>query len=488
MCIGEDRMIFQALDFLDSFSASEIDWMMSNARQETLITAAVLVQEGARSNSIYFIVDGLFDVLIYDATGRAHRMAQLGPGQIVGEISWLDGQPIAATIKAAENSSVLALQASTLAQRISSDTTFALNAYKAVARLEIQRLKAVGPLILGLQQSTNAPLPAAISGVLGSLGEQLAQFTDIVIDADKRILETKGEIPQDIKERILAEFDLLSKNLSDVIYFSNMPESGLAAIGRQAQREILPWIQLASTAERFYSKPRGYAGDYLTIQLMYDNVPSGVGRIGPLIDECFLSSAAAKAVRNRRGLLKDKIKQQRKMQEGIVRLTSLACGPAQEVFDTFSELGADGFDVTGIDIDREALSLLSDRIEKDRVPFRPQHGNLIYLATGRQTLDLPPQDLIYSIGLIDYFNDAFVIKLIDWIFDHLRSGGRVILGNFCPKNPSRAIMDHVLEWRLIHRDESKMDELYCASKFRKPSTSVLFEDEGINLFAECVKD
>jgi hypothetical protein len=49
-------------------------------------------------------------------------------------------------------------------------------------------------------------------------------------------------------------------------------------------------------------------------------------------------------------------------------------------------------------------------------------------------------------------------------------------------------MDYVLDWRLIHRDESKMDELYCASKFGKSSTRVLFEDEGINLFAECVKD
>jgi hypothetical protein len=37
-------------------------------------------------------------------------------------------------------------------------------------------------------------------------------------------------------------------------------------------------------------------------------------------------------------------------------------------------------------------------------------------------------------------------------------------------------------------DEGKMDELYGASKFGKASTRVLFEDEGINLFAECVKD
>ena len=35
------------------------------------------------------------------------------------------------------------------------------------------------------------------------------------------------------------------------------------------------------------------------------------------------------------------------------------------------------------------------------------NGNLVYLATDRQKFELPPQDLIYSIGLIDYFNDKF---------------------------------------------------------------------------------
>jgi extracellular factor (EF) 3-hydroxypalmitic acid methyl ester biosynthesis protein len=485
--MGKCRMIFQALDFLESFSSAEIDWMMSNAQPVTAIVATTLLQEGTRSDNIYFIIDGLFDVLVCDATGREQRVAQIGPGQIVGEISWFDKQPFAATIRAAENSSVLALPTSMLDHKISSDTAFALNLYRALVRLESQRLKAVGPLIAGLQRSSVSALPP-ISGVLGTLGEQLAQFMDLVISADKRALEIKSEIPQDMKERVLAEFDLLSKSFSDAVYVSDIPESSRAALGREVQRAILPCIQLTSVTERFYSKPRGYAGDYLSIQMIYDNAPSGVGRIGPVIDACFLSSPAGKAVRNRRGLLRDQIKQQRQMQKGLVRLTSLACGPAQELFDVFTELGVEGFAATGIDIDKEALAVLGDRIKLNRVPICPLHGNLIYLATGRQTLGLPQQDLVYSIGLIDYFNDAFVIKLMDWIFDRLRPGGRVILGNFHPKNPSRAFMDYVLDWRLIHRDESKMDELYCASKFGKPSTRVLFEDEGINLFAECVKD
>jgi len=70
----------------------------------------------------------------------------------------------------------------------------------------------------------------------------------------------------------------------------------------------------------------------------------------------------------------------------------------------------------------------------------------------------------------------------------LRPGGKVILGNFHPSNPSRALMDHVLDWRLIHRSEADMDTLFLASRFGRAATRCRLEPAGVNLFAECVKE
>ena len=67
------------------------------------------------------------------------------------------------------------------------------------------------------------------------------------------------------------------------------------------------------------------------------------------------------------------------------------------------------------------------------------------------------------------------------------SGGRVILGNFHPRNPSRVLMDQVLDWHLVHRDEADMNRLLQSSKFGRPCSRVVFEEEGIDLFAECRK-
>jgi SAM-dependent methyltransferase len=258
------------------------------------------------------------------------------------------------------------------------------------------------------------------------------------------------------------------------------------------QAELLPYIQLTEIGERSWSKPRGYAGDYLTIEMVYENRPKGVGRIGPLLDSCLLNRAGVKAVRNRRNLLAREINATlHTAPPGSVQITSLACGPAREIFDVFEQVADKGrLTFTCIDIDEEALVLLKTRCEQLGLSgqIRGLHGNLIYLAMGRQELQLEPQDFIYSIGLIDYFNDDFVVNLMDWIYDKLRIGGRVILGNFHPRNPTKGLLDHVLDWRLIHRTEADMDRLYQRSKFGRPCSRVVFEEEGINLFAECKKE
>ena len=66
-------------------------------------------------------------------------------------------------------------------------------------------------------------------------------------------------------------------------------------------------------------------------------------------------------------------------------------------------------------------------------------------------------------------------------------GGKILLGNMHPANPAKEFMDSVLEWELIHRSEEDMNRLFQQSPFRRPCTRLVFEEVGIDLFAECVK-
>ncbi len=49
-------------------------------------------------------------------------------------------------------------------------------------------------------------------------------------------------------------------------------------------KEIFPYFMRSRFAERAYFKPRGYAGDYLLMEMIYRGRPNGDGKLGRLVD------------------------------------------------------------------------------------------------------------------------------------------------------------------------------------------------------------
>jgi SAM-dependent methyltransferase len=320
----------------------------------------------------------------------------------------------------------------------------------------------------------------------------LTPVTQRLLEADRSAIKNHGVIPEEMQRRTVADFARFTHTFNATVgQDAPLPADQKVRLGKAVQRALLQYVALTRTADRFYAKPRGYAGDFLTIAQIYDNDPAGFGRIGALIDRCFLNEPAARAVRNRRALLRRIIEETVAECDGSpAYVLSLACGPAQELFDIFETL-PDSRLVRArlVDIDWQALAFVADKREKMglRRQMHLYNRNLIRLASGRETLVMPPQHFIYSIGLIDYFKDEIVLRLIDTAYDWLAPGGRLVLGNFHPDNSTRALMDHVLEWRLIHRTEADMHRLFAASKFGKRADRIEYEACGINLFAHGVK-
>lgn len=354
--------------------------------------------------------------------------------------------------------------------------------------------------VTGAQHQTKLPPLALVPPRLAGAEERavggrwavsdalLEDFKRVLIDADRAAIQNHGDLPpeaaSDVRKRFGELCLWLNRELGDA--GPGSPEAK-QELGARVQRELLPYLMLTENGERWYSKPRGYAGDFLSIERIYADRPGGSCRLGPLLDRCFLDLHAAQAVRNRRGLLCEEIDRVIAERRGEpARVLSMACGPARELFDVYASLRDPSLlKATCLDIDLQALAFVSDLRDRRKLKqhMKLENANLVYLATGRQKLDLPPQDLVYSIGLIDYFDDAFVVRLLDFTYDRLRPGGTVILGNFHPDNPSRGMMDHVLDWKLIHRSEGDMNRLFQASKFGRPCDAIRFEEQRINLFA-----
>lgn len=310
------------------------------------------------------------------------------------------------------------------------------------------------------------------------------------VAAVEAVIRERGEASPRLAARIPASFVQFSAALNERIGdHADIPAQLRERLGARVHEALRPYVLMTETVERMYTKPCGYAGDYLSIDAVYDEVCGGEAPLGPIFDRCVLDLPAAKAVRNRRALLRAKIEATLAAHpERPVEITTLACGPAREVFDVFETLeDPSRLFVNLVDIDADALAQVREQAARRGLSgqIRLIEANLIRVALGRDSLGLADQDLVYSIGLIDYFRDRIVVALMSAVHALLRPGGELILGNFDVHNPDKAVMDYVLDWRLVHRSGADMDRLFAASAFGRGSSAIDFEAEGVNLFASC---
>ena len=275
----------------------------------------------------------------------------------------------------------------------------------------------------------------------------------------------------------------------------NPPETGKEAEYAWGYlfKEFFPYVMRSRMAERAYYKPKGYAGDFMMMEMIYADQPSGDGKLGEMLDRWFLLSNAAEAVRGRRQLLSGQLSRladNRVRESTPVRIMNLACGPNRELFDFLKACEyTEAVEALCVDIDADALQYTDQHVNcfSHGATIHLMRENLVKWALGRIRHDFRPQDIIYSAGLMDYLQDNLFVKMIDRCHAQLKPGGVLILGNFGLENQNRNMMDHLLHWSLIYRDEDALRELFSRSQFGDNDIQVLSEKQGINLFALATK-
>ena len=289
---------------------------------------AAITQEGVRLDALYLVLRGLAEVTV--ASGGGRRLATLGPGELIGEVSLLEDRPASATVKAVEPTLLLAIPHQVLAAKLVAEPSFAARWYRAFALILAQRLRQrVTALTQQLERDEAPEDPYA--DLWQPLEEALEDLKTRLNAADKEARQN-GRISAATTAQIGQRFASCATGMNDILgERSGLDEHVRDELGGRVKLDLLPFLLLTSSAERVYCKPRGYAGDYSSIEVIYQNLGQGSGRLGPLIDRCFLDLPAAKAVRNRRRLLVDEIQQTCAADQAAVRITSLACGPAEAV-------------------------------------------------------------------------------------------------------------------------------------------------------------
>lgn len=126
----------KVLYILGELEDDDAEWLSRAGSQRQLARGEVLIHEGRDIDSVFFVTRGTFSV-----TAGGKPVAQVGVGEVLGEVSYIDRYPPTATVTALEESAVLAVSRAALTSKIQSDPGFGGRFYKAVAVFLAERLR-----------------------------------------------------------------------------------------------------------------------------------------------------------------------------------------------------------------------------------------------------------------------------------------------------------------------------------------------------------
>jgi extracellular factor (EF) 3-hydroxypalmitic acid methyl ester biosynthesis protein len=257
-----------------------------------------------------------------------------------------------------------------------------------------------------------------------------------------------------------------------------------------AQAALHPLLLRAPFVYRSFSKPLGYAGDYEMVNQIVSDPRQGDSTYFQVVNSAYLQTAVAAAHRNRIRVLCQQLTQMLRsaQQQGSrCRVLNVGCGPALEIQQLLShEQELIGLDLTLIDFNAETL----DYTRRTLTALSARsHGNVQVLYRHESVHDLlrrrtrerdsEPYQFIYCAGLFDYLSDKVCARLLSYFNEIVAPGGTVLVSNVHIRNPHRRVMEHVLDWHLIYRDEKSLASLLPQTAV---DTETFCDETGVNVF------
>lgn len=92
--------------------ATEAEWAALRAQCQQLSAAAgqTVIPEGAEDRALYIVVDGSLEVTApLGRRGGERRLAVIEAGTVIGEVSFFDGRPRSASVRATTDATLLRL-------------------------------------------------------------------------------------------------------------------------------------------------------------------------------------------------------------------------------------------------------------------------------------------------------------------------------------------------------------------------------------------
>ena len=103
----EGRRLLAGHSLFADLPPADLDCLLTHSRPVLFTAGEAIVREGAIGRSLYQVISGRVEVQKEVQPGHTIHVADLGPGEVFGEMTLFQGQPRSATVRALEDSRLL---------------------------------------------------------------------------------------------------------------------------------------------------------------------------------------------------------------------------------------------------------------------------------------------------------------------------------------------------------------------------------------------
>lgn len=308
---------------------------------------------------------------------------------------------------------------------------------------------------------------ADVLDYLGTIRSQLER--DVAPLMGSLSPEEIADLDREMKEGATDQWALLTRRANQLLLPIAKDKDALVRHKRYTENTVTRELRRNLQWEHAFVKPMGYPGDYQSMNVFYDQVITGDDPYNRFLGAVGLLSGEPVASRMQR--LVQELREFRAAREAgeHLHIMSIGSGSAREVREFFRRgYGAGAsYSFTLVDQEEQALEYALPSIYGgipsglSSVMVSGMNTSFMEMLRPTQTFrHLPPQDFIYSAGLTDYLSERLTRSLVAKLYDYLKPGGSVLIGNI---NDDMSGMfwsaECVLDWTMYFRSLNDMERI-----------------------------
>lgn len=133
----------KVLVILGELSDRDIDWMLSNGSRQQIPAGTLLIEESKPIDALYIVLNGTLSVSVAALGNR--EIGVIGTGEVLGEMSFVDGRLPSASVRALDDCLILSIPRRQLTEKLEQDVLFSLRFYRAITKFLSSRLRGTVP-------------------------------------------------------------------------------------------------------------------------------------------------------------------------------------------------------------------------------------------------------------------------------------------------------------------------------------------------------